>query len=143
MPEPADIRTSLRMPQSLHEHLSRAAEANRHSFSDEIRQRLIASFDRPAVPSATDPRTQALLEAIFEIAYGLSEWFPAWYEDPFAARVLRLAVDKLLQALEPEGEPVMKPRPGTFTKMFSGSTVESLSGVLAGLAVTKLAGRDR
>jgi hypothetical protein len=33
-------------------------------------------------------------------------------------------------------------RPGTFTKMFSAATVESLSGVLAGLAVTKLKGRD-
>jgi hypothetical protein len=138
----AEIRTSLRMPQTLHEHLSAAAEANGHNFSDEVRQRLIASFDRAAPPVVTDQKTQALLEAVSEIAYDLSEWFPPWYEDPFAARVFRLAIDKLLEAQEPEGEPVQMPRASKFRKMFSGATVESLSGVLAGLAVAKLKGRD-
>jgi hypothetical protein len=139
---PAEMRMSLRLPVTLKDHLNSAAQANGHSFSDEVRQRLVGSFDRPAPPSVADQKTQALLEAIADMAHDLNEWFPPWHEDPFAARVLRLAMDKLLQALEPEGEPVPKPRSGTFAKMFFGATIESLSGVLAGLAVAKLKGRD-
>jgi hypothetical protein len=142
MQQSREIRMSVRVPEALKEPLYEAARANGHSFSDEVRQRLVGSFDRSAPPSVADQKTQALLETIAEMVHDLNEWFPPWYEDPFAARVLRLAIDKLLQALEPEGEPVPKPRSGTFAKMFAGATVESLSGVLAGLAVAKLKGRD-
>src|SRR5689334_9285699 len=89
-----EIRISLRMPEWLKEPLSEAAVASHHSLSDEVRRRLEASFNQPAVPNAANAKTQALLEAIARMAHDLNEWFPAWYDDPFAARVLRRAIDK-------------------------------------------------
>lgn len=143
MSEPVEVRTSLRMPRTLHEHLSRAAEANGQKFSDEVRERLIASFDRAAPPSVADQKTQALLAAIAEMAHDLNEWFPAWYEDPFAARALMLAfawvlhksVPGLTEALQdPKFDDTPgRPRPGF--AMMEAATPRTLGGTLAAEAL--------
>jgi hypothetical protein len=73
------------------------------------------------------------------MAYDLSEWFAPWHEDPFAAHVLRLAVDKTLAAQEPEGEPTPKPRPGF--EEFGRATLELLAGVLSTFAIRELKGQ--
>jgi hypothetical protein len=146
MPDPAEIRTSLRMPQSLHKHLTRAAEAAGHSFSDEVRQRLIASFDRAAPPAVTDPKTQALLEAVSEMTYDLAEWYPAaWHSHPFSARALMLAfawvlhkvVPGLTEALEDAkfDDTPGTPRPGF--EMMQSATPKTLGGTLAAGAIGK------
>ena len=135
----ADAQLTVRLPRTLQEHLARAAAANGHTPSEEVRLRLIASFDRAAPPVVTDPKTQALLRVISRMAYDLSEWFAPWHEDPFAAHVLRLAVDKTLAAQEPEGEPTPKPRPGF--EEFGRATLELLAGVLSTFAIRELKGQ--
>jgi hypothetical protein len=148
---PVEIRTSLRMPQSLHEHLTRAAEANGHNFSDEVRQRLIASFDRAAPPVVTDQKTQALLEAISEMAYELAEWYPApWHSHPFSARALMLAfawvvhkvVPGLTQALENSkfDDTPGTPRPGF--EMMQSATPKTMGGTLAAEAIRKFTSEE-
>jgi hypothetical protein len=148
---PAEIRTSLRMPQSLHEHLTRAAEANGHNFSDEVRQRLIASFDRAEVPAGEDPKTQALLSTISEMAYELAEWYPApWHSHPFSARALMLAFSWVLHKVVPGLTEALEdakfddkpgtPRPGF--EMMQSATPKTMGGTLAAEAIRKFTSEE-
>jgi hypothetical protein len=139
------------MPVTLKEHLSRAAQANGHSFSDEVRQRLVASLDRAAAPPVTDPKTQALLEAISAMAYDLGEWYPApWHSHPFSARALMLAfawvvhkvVPGLTQALENAkfDDTPGTPRPGF--EMMQSATPKTMGGTLAAEAIRKFTSEE-
>jgi hypothetical protein len=138
---PAEIRTSLRMPQTLHEHLSAAAEANGHSFSDEVRHRLVGSFDGSEQPTGADPKTQQLLSAVAQMADELADYYPPWYADPFSFKAFRLAVNKfLVWHCRPAGDldnPEPKPLPGSLAadQLFHDkATVDNVSAMLVAVA---------
>jgi hypothetical protein len=137
---PAEMRISLRMPESLKEPLHRAARANGHSLSDEVRQRLVASFDPPSAPTAPDPKTQELLSAVARMADAISKYYPPWYADPFSFRGFVTAINKLLmRRYRPPGDlenPEPKPLSGLATEdLFDEKpTTDSVSAMLVAVA---------
>ena len=98
----SDKALSLRLPHDLYDRLVQAA--GERSVSEEIRQRLEASFDQ-------DPETAELLGAIAKVAHTIGSFYAPWHEDPYALAAVRSAVETLLAALGPKGEPVFRPRP--------------------------------
>jgi hypothetical protein len=125
------------MERSLHDHVAAAAKSNGRNFSEEVRQRLAASFaGRSGVMDAPlDEPTQELLEGIGRMASELAKSYPLWYEDPFAFRVLATAIIKFMRRRMPKGEPIPpNPKPESFAaEEFYGKrpTVESVSAALA------------
>jgi hypothetical protein len=140
MPLNAEIRTSLRMERSLHDHVAAAAKSNGRNFSEEVRTRLAASFvGKPGGTDAPlDETTQELLEGIGRMAAEFAEsGYPPWYEDPFAFRVLATAIIKFMRRSMPKGEPAPKPKPGSAAADgFYGKrqTVDGVAAVLAASA---------
>jgi hypothetical protein len=137
MPLDAEIRTSLRMERSLHDHVAAAAKSNGRNFSEEVRQRLAASF--PGKPGGTDAPldkpTQELLEGFGRMAAELAETgYPPWYEDPFAFRVLAAAILKFMRLSMPKGEPVPNPKPGSLAAEGFYGKRATVDGVAAALA---------
>jgi hypothetical protein len=100
----SDKALSLRLPHALYDRLAQAAGDG--NISEEIRQRLEASFDRVA-----DPKTQELLSKIASVARTIGTWYAPWHENPYALAIVRSAVAILLAAMGPKGEPVFQPRP--------------------------------
>ena len=138
---PAEMRVSLRMPVTLKENLNRAAEANGNSFSDEIRQRLMASFEAEP-PSAVDPRTSELASLIVVMADELNEYYPPWYVDAFSFKTFAMAINRLLdRRYRPSGDlenPEPKPKPGSPAgdEVFRrNASVASVSAMLVGIAI--------
>ena len=137
MPLDVEIRTSLRMERSLHDHVAAAAKSNGRNFSEEVRHRLAASFaGKPGGTDApVDEPTQELLEGIGRMASELAESYPPWYEDPFAFRVLATAIIKFMRRRMPKGEPIPpNPKPESpAAEGFYGKrvTAESVSAALA------------
>jgi hypothetical protein len=139
---PAEMRVSLRMPEALKKQLDDAAQANGHSFSDEVRQRLMASFELGS-PSAFDPRTSEFATAIVVMADELNEYYPPWYADPFSFKTFAAAINHLLYwRYRPAGDlknPEPNPRPGSpaaegvFQRTAS---VRSMSAMLVGIAMS-------
>src|SRR5712671_3368256 len=70
------IQTSLRLPRTLYELLSKAA--GDRGIGEEIRQRLQASF----APVRRDPKTAELATAVAQIASEASSYYRPWHEDP-------------------------------------------------------------
>ena len=101
------MQTSLRLPQDLHGRLM--AAAGDKGIGEEMRQRLEASFANE--PQGTDPKTAGLLGAIANVARTIGSFYAPWHEDPYALAAVRSAVETLLAALGPKGEPVFRPRP--------------------------------
>jgi hypothetical protein len=103
----SDKALSLRLPHDLHDRLAQAA--GDHSVSEEIRQRLEASF----VPEqrVADPQTQELLDAIANVARTVGSFYAPWHENPYALAIVRSAVATLLAAMGPKGRPVFQPTP--------------------------------
>ena len=138
MPRDAEIRTSLRMERSLHDHLVAAAKSNRRNFSEEVRHRLVDSFGTSGVVGAPlDAPTQDLLYGIGEIAAEVAVSYPRWYEDPFAFRVMARAIVLFMRRWMPKGEPVHNPKPGSrAAEGFYGkrATVDSVAAGLASSA---------
>src|SRR5690348_4015205 len=95
----SDTQTSLRMPEDLHQRLSKAAETAGHSLGEEIRRRLEASFG-PA-PSK-DPKTEQLLAAIDRVTAGML-LDGNWHDDLHLFQVFKFAVLTLLSRFEPSG----------------------------------------
>jgi hypothetical protein len=139
MPLDVEIRTSLRMERSLHDHVAAAAKSNGRNFSEEVRHRLAASFaGKPGGTDApVDEPTQELLEGIGRMASELAESYPPWYEGPFAFRVLARAILLFMRRWMPKGEPVPNPKPGSrAAEGFYGkrATVDGVAAALASSA---------
>jgi hypothetical protein len=92
--------------------LEAAAKANRTNISQELLRRLQTSFNRDR-EKARDPAMQALCFLIAEVAQQTAGMTTPdmriarileWRTDPFYFRAFKIAVGKLLDALEPKGE---------------------------------------
>jgi hypothetical protein len=100
---------SLRMPVELREQIEAAAKLSGKNPSQELMRRLRDTFYRDGERSR-DPAQYALCfllgELIELVARTTSDVRKpsAWRSDPFAFRVIKLAFDKILGALEPSGE---------------------------------------
>jgi hypothetical protein len=103
----SDKALSLRLPHDLHDRLAQAAGAR--SVSEEIRQRLEASFDPQQ--RRVDPKTAELLDGVATVARTIGSFYAPWHENPYALAAVRSAVETLLAALGPKGDPVFRPRP--------------------------------
>ena len=100
---------SIRMPDAMRAELE--ASRGRRSLSQELLRRLQKSFNQDRERSR-DPALRALCFLIGELAESTTSLGPIrhpstvqlWRSDPFLFRAFKLAVGKLLDALEPAGE---------------------------------------
>lgn len=99
--------------------LERAARESGRSLSQEIEKRLeyglVDSREEP-------PELQALCHALSHIAKrvaGLER--NTWRSDPFRARAFRVAVDRLLERLSPEGKPTTPADLKAFYELMPGN----------------------
>jgi hypothetical protein len=85
--------------------LEAAAKANGTNISQELLRRLQNSFNRDR-KKARDPAMQALCFLIAEVAQQMAGMTTSqeWRTNPFYFRAFKIAVGKLLDALEPKGE---------------------------------------
>ena len=101
---------AVRLPRDLHERLKQAG--GERGMGEEIRKRLEKSFEAEKAPkSPPDPVLHELLPAIGFVVAKLRTYFGNPWEDRFSFEVLKSALDWLLVANRPEGDPVMKPNP--------------------------------
>jgi Arc-like DNA binding domain len=102
---------TIRMPGEMRKELEAAAKKGCKSVTQELLRRLQNSFNRDRKKSR-DPALQAICYLIAELAEGVTNpapmhvanMRPLWRSDPFLFRAFKLAVGKLLDALEPAGE---------------------------------------
>ena len=102
---------SFRMPASMRKDLEAARRKSGRSTTQEMLTRLQYSFNEDR-RKARDPALQAVCYLISEAAEGTANPAPArvknlrplWRSNPFLFRAFKLAVAKLLDALEPAGE---------------------------------------
>jgi Arc-like DNA binding domain len=101
---------SIRMPEEMRRQLEAAAHARGRSVSQETLRRIQETF-RSDRERARDPAMQALCFLIAQLAGGVAgltdpQGRPAfdWRSDRFFFRAFKLAVAKVLDALEPSGE---------------------------------------
>jgi hypothetical protein len=93
----SDKALSLRIPHDLYDRLAQVR--GNGNVSEEIRQRLEASFDREQ--RAADPKTAKLLGAIAEMAGRVT----GWQNDADQFDALAHAINLLLAGFKPAGEP--------------------------------------
>jgi hypothetical protein len=94
----------VRVERDTHAALHKAAEAAGHTITEEVRQRLAASFERDRDPKLTElqRRTSELVDLVQSWGVGKK-----WHSDPFAFKVLRAGMLALLEATpRPPGEVV-------------------------------------
>lgn len=109
---------SFRMPAAMRRELEQARRKSGRSTTQEVLTRLKYSFNEDR-RKARDPALQAVCYLIGEAAEGITNPAPVrvknlrplWRSDPFLFRAFKLAVAKLLDALEPAGE-IKPPRSG-------------------------------
>lgn len=96
---------SIRMSADMRGELEAAAKANGTNISQELLRRLQYSFNRDR-EKARDPAMQALCFLIAEVAQQTAGMTSSqkWRTNPFYFRAFKIAVGKLLDALEPKGE---------------------------------------
>jgi hypothetical protein len=102
---------SVRMPATMRAELKKAAKKSGRKDGQELLRRLQNSFNENRKKSR-DPALQAICYLIAELAEGVTNpapmhvanMRPLWRSDPFLFRAFKLAVGKLLDALEPAGE---------------------------------------
>jgi Arc-like DNA binding domain len=104
-PEGTEVQFKLLLPRGLHRRIAAEAGDTGRSVSEEIRQRLEASFAEPAQGSA-DELTGDLTGAISEAAELLAEAGHTWHGDQWTFAQFKAAVDHLLEVFRPEGESV-------------------------------------
>jgi len=98
---------SFRLPTEMRTALAKAAKGSGRSVTQELLRRLHGSFRRDR-----DPALQALCYLVEEVAEGVvnpapfrvTSMRPLWRSNPFLFRAFKLAVGKILDALEPAGE---------------------------------------
>jgi hypothetical protein len=110
---------TFRLPRELHQRLVEAS--GERSLSEEMRGRLEASFVAPP----TDAETHQFIEAIATMTDFLAGRKRRWHADPTAFAILREALEIVIEAFRPSGEP----EPGDFTAWV---------GLLAGMALHDL-----
>ena len=97
---------TVRMPSDLRGQLERSAEKKGWSLSQELLWRLDSSYKKQRNRERATPVTRALSFLFGELISRVA--FPdrsgGWHRNPFLFRALRLAIDKLLEALEPPGD---------------------------------------
>jgi hypothetical protein len=95
---------TIRMPADMRSELEAAAKTGGSSVSQELMRRLQNSFNRDR-DKARDPAMQALCFLIAEVAQQTSGLRNLdWRTNPFYFRAFKIAVGKLLDALEPKGK---------------------------------------
>ena len=103
---------TIRMPAEMREQLKIAAKANGTNVSQEMMRRLQQSFDRDDDWATNDPVTRGLTAILHEVIGYVSESYeghiydgkPDWDSDPFGFATFRLALGKLLGAMQPKGK---------------------------------------
>ena len=99
---PRDTAIALRLPRELHDLIKEAAAGR--SVSEEIRARLSWTLLRD---NAADETTRDLNDVIANLARNVKPYFGAWHKSPYAFAVFRIALDTVLSAMRPKGEPVV------------------------------------
>src|SRR5690242_944777 len=112
----ARAQLTIRLQETERAQLEAAAKKSGQTVTAELLSRLRRSFDREH-EKKRDPATRHLSNLVAAIARRVQleggRWSPngprstppkEWHLDPFEFRVFRLAVDKILGALEPPGE---------------------------------------
>jgi hypothetical protein len=95
---------SIRMPPDLRAQLRAAARRSRRSVSQEAMSRLDNSLKKDR-DKAADPAMRALNFLFSSLAYSVHWNMPNWRSNLFLFRAIKIGVGKLLDALEPSGEP--------------------------------------
>jgi hypothetical protein len=134
---PNELQTSIRLSRELYNRLDSAREGR--PLGEEIRRRLEASL-AGAPPAATDPKTTSLLEYINTVAGVVSAHFGDWHSDPGAFAVFRLAINKILTDVCPEGDPVLNPTGQAKALMPDPTNIEGAAGMVAAVALWWLPG---
>jgi hypothetical protein len=129
---PNELQTSIRLSRELYNRLDAAREGR--PLGEEIRRRLEASL-AGAPPAAIDPKTGNLLDYINTVADVVSAHFGDWHSDPGAFAVFRLAVEKILSDVCPEGEPLLKPRNQAKALMPDPTNIEAAAAMVAAVAL--------
>jgi hypothetical protein len=88
-----DVQMTFRLSKPLYETLKKAG-----NVSVEARERLEVV--------SNEAETRWLQQAIANVAGTVAEFIGPWHKDPFAWAVMHAAVETLLTARKPEGEPV-------------------------------------
>jgi hypothetical protein len=98
------MQTSVRLPSELYKRLVKSKGDDR-ALGDEIRERLENSFSTEIV--SADQKTQDdLINVVAEFAREIRSMnAKPWHEDAFSFAVLVSALDKVLKAMKPPGEP--------------------------------------
>jgi len=101
---------TIRMPDDLRRRLERSAKKKRWSLSQELLYRLRVSYGSRHEEQFQPPATRAICFLVGHITGMLTlpevqdRNLALWHRDPFQFRAFRLAVSKLLEALEPRGD---------------------------------------
>ena len=98
---------TVRMPRSMRTQLDAAARKHGRVVGQELLTRVQRTFDKEKADQR-NPALRALLFLFGELADNLCR-DPNWHKDPFTFRAFKLAIVKLMDALEPKGE--MSPPP--------------------------------
>jgi hypothetical protein len=103
-PVPARSQLTVRMPDDVRAELEAAARRRNRNLTDEVIGRIRASFVRD-YEQKRDPATRALLFLISQLAEQIHMNSPIeWHQNPFMFKAFKLAVARLLDALEPSGK---------------------------------------
>jgi hypothetical protein len=95
---------TVRIPDELRAELKASAQRRNRNLSDELIGRLAASFSRER-DEKRDHATRALNFLFSQLAAEIHRGFRMkWHQNPFMFRAFKLAVARLLDALEPSGE---------------------------------------
>jgi Arc-like DNA binding domain len=105
-PSAARAQFSVRMPDDLRAELEASAAKRGRTLTQELLWRLRLSLNRERI-DRQDQVTRAICFLISDLAEKLHfRQGDNWHRDPFTFRAFKLAVAKLLDALEPSGEAV-------------------------------------
>jgi hypothetical protein len=138
-PRAKTVQLKFRLVADLNDRVEAAAAAHGWGVSEEIRRRLEASF--AAEPPATaDPKTGNLLDYINTLADVVSAHFGDWHSDPGAFAVFRLAIEKILSDVCPEGEPLLNPTSRAKALMPDPTNIEAAAGMVSAVALWWLPG---
>ena len=104
---------TIRMPDDLREKLESSARSKDRSLTQELLWRLQGSYRKQHEDEFRPPATRAICFLIANLADRITfpefagsyrERLAVWHRNPFQFRAFRLAVAKLLEALEPLGD---------------------------------------
>lgn len=127
--DPAEVLGShmtFRISAGLREHL--AAAAGGRPIGDEIRRRLELSFEAPA---STDPATREFIYVLTRLASAIGRYYEPWHKNAGSFDLFCWLLNAALRPYQPEGEPVLKPKSGTWAaKMDPDSSIAHVGAAL-------------